>query len=73
MLCCETCIDRCQMDAIKIGEGDLPKWTVTGASAADCASQRVPSEAMSLKSKPESDRQSAAATGERLLHATGFG
>ena len=50
---CETCLDRCQMDAIKIDEGkaniDLDFCIGCGLCVSTC-----PSEALTLKQKDES-------------------
>jgi H+/Na+-translocating ferredoxin:NAD+ oxidoreductase subunit B len=61
---CETCIDRCQMEAIKIGadgvaEVDRDRCIGCGLCVTTC-----PSEAMSLQAKPESERKVPPTTGK---------
>jgi NAD-dependent dihydropyrimidine dehydrogenase PreA subunit len=61
---CETCLDRCQMDAISIGEQgtaviDRDRCIGCGLCVSTC-----PSEAMSLQLKPESEQRQPPATGK---------
>jgi len=58
---CETCLDRCQMDAIKIDDAaniDRDRCIGCGLCVTSC-----PSDAISLKMKPESERKEPPATG----------
>ncbi|MGB6064266.1 MAG: 4Fe-4S binding protein [Desulfomonilaceae bacterium] len=59
---CETCVDRCQMDAIQTGvdgvaEVDRDRCIGCGLCVTAC-----PTDALSLKSKPESERRVPPAT-----------
>ena len=60
---CETCADRCQMEAIKVGANqaagvDRDRCIGCGLCVATC-----PSEAVSLRQKPDSERRVPPATG----------
>jgi len=72
---CETCVDRCQMEAIKVGDNsaaavDRDRCIGCGLCVTTC-----PSEALSLQSKTESERLDPPATGKeyfmRLASARG--
>ncbi len=63
---CETCVSRCQMEAIKVGDDvavvDRDRCIGCGLCVTTC-----PSEALSLQSKPESDRKEPPATGRDFV------
>jgi ferredoxin len=64
---CETCVDRCQMEAIKlnangIAEVDRDRCIGCGLCATTC-----PSDAASLQWKPESERKEPPATGQEYF------
>ncbi|MCX5871927.1 MAG: 4Fe-4S binding protein [Deltaproteobacteria bacterium] len=61
---CETCIDRCQMEAIKIGENEVAQIDRDRCIGCGLCVTTCPSEAMSLRSKPESERRQPPATGK---------
>lgn len=64
---CETCLDRCQMEAIKIGaseaaEVDLDRCIGCGLCVTTC-----PSEALTLRQKSESERQTPPETAKEYI------
>ena len=60
---CETCVDRCQMDAIKIGANEVAEVDRDRCIGCGLCVTTCPSEAVSLRSKPENERQEPPATG----------
>lgn len=61
---CETCTDRCQMDAIRIGSDDVAGVDRDRCIGCGLCVPTCPSEAVSLKAKPESERREPPATGK---------
>jgi len=61
---CETCTDRCQMEAISIGPDDVARVDLDRCIGCGLCVTTCPSEAVSLKSKPESERRQPPATGK---------
>jgi electron transport complex protein RnfB len=64
---CETCLDRCQMEAIKVGEDgtasvDRDRCIGCGLCVSTC-----PSEALGLQAKSESDRQAPPPTARDFI------
>jgi len=64
---CETCLDRCQMDAIRVeGDGaavvDLQRCIGCGLCVTTC-----PSEALRLEAKPEGERKAPPATAKETM------
>ena len=68
---CETCVDRCQMEAIKLGADDVAEVDRDRCIGCGLCVTTCPSEAVSLQPKPESERRTAC-NRERLHHATGL-
>lgn len=64
---CETCVDRCQMDAIKIGADELAAVDRDRCIGCGLCVTTCPSEALSLQSKPESERQTPPATAKEYI------
>jgi H+/Na+-translocating ferredoxin:NAD+ oxidoreductase subunit B len=64
---CETCIDRCQMEAIKIGAADAAEVDRDRCIGCGLCVTTCPSEAVSLLSKPESERQVPPATAKDYI------
>ncbi|HTY22925.1 MAG TPA: 4Fe-4S binding protein [Desulfomonilaceae bacterium] len=54
---CETCVDRCQMEAIKVGDNDVALVDRDRCIGCGLCVTTCPSEALSLRSKPESERK----------------
>ncbi len=61
---CETCIDRCQMEAIGIGSDDVAVVNRDRCIGCGLCVTTCPTEALSLKAKPESERREPPATGK---------
>ncbi len=61
---CETCLDRCQMEAIKMGDDSVAQVDRDRCIGCGLCVTTCPSEALSLKSKPESERREPPATGK---------
>ena len=61
---CETYLDRCQMDAITIGDQDVAMIDRDRCIGCGLCVSTCPSEALSLKLKPESQRRELPATGK---------
>jgi Na+-translocating ferredoxin:NAD+ oxidoreductase subunit B len=61
---CETCLDRCQMEAIKLGDDSVAQVDRDRCIGCGLCVTTCPSEALSLKSKPESERREPPATGK---------
>lgn len=64
---CETCVDRCQMDAIKIGADNVAEVDRDRCIGCGLCVPTCPSEAVSLKAKPESERREPPATGRDYI------
>ncbi len=64
---CETCTDRCQMEAIKVGVDEVAKVDRDRCIGCGLCVTTCPSEAVSLRLKPESERQEPPETGEDYI------
>lgn len=64
---CETCVDRCQMEAIKIGDSDTAAVDRDRCIGCGLCVTTCPSEALALQSKPESERVEPPATGREYF------
>ncbi len=64
---CETCTDRCQMDAIKIGDSGVAEVDRDRCIGCGLCVTTCPSEAVTLKSKPESERRVPPATAKDYI------
>lgn len=64
---CETCVDRCQMDAIQVGDNDVAVVDRDRCIGCGLCVTTCPSEAVSLRSKPESERQAPPATAKDYM------
>jgi len=64
---CETCISRCQMEAIKIGTDDVAEVDLDRCIGCGLCVTTCPDEALLLKVKPESERREPPATGRDYL------
>jgi Na+-translocating ferredoxin:NAD+ oxidoreductase subunit B len=61
---CETCVERCQMEAIKINADSVAAIERDRCIGCGLCVTTCPSEALSLKQKPESERREPPATGK---------
>jgi len=59
---CGTCSDRCQMDAIKVGEAEVAEVDLDRCIGCGLCVSTCPSTALSLQRKPESERKAPPAT-----------
>jgi NAD-dependent dihydropyrimidine dehydrogenase PreA subunit len=64
---CETCLDRCQMEAIRIGAADVAEVDRDRCIGCGLCITTCPSEALSLELKPESERQAPPATAKEYI------
>ncbi len=64
---CETCMDRCQMEAIKIGTGGVAEVDRDRCIGCGLCVTTCPSEAVSLRLKPESERREPPATAKDYI------
>lgn len=64
---CETCLDRCQMEAITIGDDSVAMVNRDRCIGCGLCATTCPSEALALKSKPESERREPPATGKEYF------
>jgi len=64
---CETCTDRCQMDAIKLGANEVAEVDRDRCIGCGLCVTTCPSEAVSLKFKPESERREPPATAKDYI------
>jgi H+/Na+-translocating ferredoxin:NAD+ oxidoreductase subunit B len=64
---CETCMDRCQMEAITIGADDVAEVDRDRCIGCGLCVTTCPSDALSLKAKPESERREPPATGKEYV------
>jgi Na+-translocating ferredoxin:NAD+ oxidoreductase subunit B len=60
---CETCLERCQMEAITTGDDHVAHVDRDRCIGCGLCVTTCPSDALSLKSKPESERREPPATG----------
>lgn len=63
---CDTCLDRCQMDAIRMDEGNMATILKERCIGCGLCVTTCPGEAIHLKLKPESERTTVPATGRDL-------
>jgi len=64
---CETCLDRCQMEAISIGEDDVAKVNLDRCIGCGLCVTTCPAEALRLELKPEDQRYTPPANGQELI------
>ncbi len=64
---CETCLDRCQMDAIKINAADVAEVDRDRCIGCGLCVPTCPSGAVTLQAKPESERREPPATGRDYI------
>ncbi|MBM3299636.1 MAG: 4Fe-4S binding protein, partial [Deltaproteobacteria bacterium] len=64
---CETCIGRCQMEAVKIGTSDVAEVDRERCIGCGLCVTTCPSEAMHLMQKPESERRQPPATAKDFM------
>ncbi|MGC8603848.1 MAG: 4Fe-4S dicluster domain-containing protein, partial [Desulfomonilaceae bacterium] len=64
---CETCLDRCQMEAIKMGDDEVAHVDRDRCIGCGLCVTTCPSEAISLQSKPDSERKEPPATGRDYI------
>ncbi|MEW6529467.1 MAG: 4Fe-4S binding protein [Thermodesulfobacteriota bacterium] len=64
---CETCVDRCQMEAIQVGDKDVAEVDRDRCIGCGLCVTTCPSEAVSLKPKPQSDRREPPATAKDYI------
>jgi Pyruvate/2-oxoacid:ferredoxin oxidoreductase delta subunit/predicted transcriptional regulator len=64
---CETCLDRCQMEAITIGASEVAEIDRDRCIGCGLCVTSCPSEAMALRQKPESERQTPPPTAKEYI------
>ena len=64
---CETCMDRCQMEAIRIGDEEVAQVDRDRCIGCGLCVTTCPSEAISLKTKPESERKDPPVSGRDYI------
>jgi electron transport complex protein RnfB len=64
---CETCLDRCQMEAIAMGDDSVAQVDRDRCIGCGLCVTTCPSEALSLKEKPESERREPPSTGRQYF------
>jgi Na+-translocating ferredoxin:NAD+ oxidoreductase RNF subunit RnfB len=64
---CETCVDRCQMDAITIGESGVAQVNRDRCIGCGLCVTTCPSDAAALQAKPESERREPPSTAKRYI------
>lgn len=67
---CETCLDRCQMDAIKIGESDAAQIDTARCIGCGLCVTTCPTEAILLEEKPRELQVAPPASGQELMAIT---
>ena len=67
---CETCVDRCQMEAVSINESDIAQINTDRCIGCGLCVTTCPSEAMSLVLKPEESRFEPPTNGRDLMQKT---
>jgi ferredoxin len=67
---CETCIERCQMAAISIGEDDVAEIDLDRCIGCGLCVTTCPTDAMRMALKPETQRQKPPASGRDLMMET---
>ncbi|MFQ5485973.1 MAG: 4Fe-4S binding protein, partial [Desulfobacterales bacterium] len=67
---CETCVDRCQMEAVSMNESDIAQVNTDRCIGCGLCVTTCPSEAMSLVVKPEESRFEPPASGRDLMQET---
>ncbi len=67
---CETCIDRCQMDAVSIDDDQVAAINTDRCIGCGLCVTTCPTEAMSLMLKPEEKRNKPPANGQDLILKT---
>ena len=61
---CETCLERCQMEAITMGDDNVAHLDRDRCIGCGLCVTTCPSEALSLKAKPETERREPPSTGK---------
>ncbi|MBM4325748.1 MAG: 4Fe-4S dicluster domain-containing protein [Deltaproteobacteria bacterium] len=64
---CETCVDRCQMEAIRVGEKDVAEVDRDRCIGCGLCVTTCPSEALTLKPKPQAERREPPATAKDYM------
>jgi ferredoxin len=64
---CETCVDRCQMEAIQVGDKEVAEVDRDRCIGCGLCVTTCPSEAVSLKPKPQSERREPPATAKEYI------
>jgi len=64
---CETCLERCQMEAISIGEDDVAEINLDRCIGCGLCVTTCPTAALRLEPKPEGQRHTPPAQGRALL------
>lgn len=64
---CETCVDRCQMEAIAVGADDVAEVDLDRCIGCGLCVTTCPTEALSLRAKPESERREPPAGGRDYI------
>ncbi len=64
---CETCADRCQMEAIKLGVDDVAGVDLDRCIGCGLCTTTCPENAVSLRRKPESERREPPVSGQDYL------
>lgn len=64
---CETCLERCQMEAISISEDDVAKINLDRCIGCGLCVTTCPTKALRLEPKPENQRYTPPAKGQELV------
>jgi Na+-translocating ferredoxin:NAD+ oxidoreductase subunit B len=67
---CATCVDRCQMEAVKINADDVASLDRDRCIGCGLCVSSCPSEAVSLRAKPASERREPPATAKEYIMQT---